>query len=136
MNRDIQPMKPGIAVGSLTLLLVGCSPSDPCQEHADQASCEAAKACIWHEKKSKCKTGDARVPAPTTETVPTPPPVPKNGASPAPEPNVVPEPTSPPEPNVVPEPTSPPEPPVAEPTPPEPPSAEPAPPSPPPPNDQ
>jgi outer membrane biosynthesis protein TonB len=130
-------MKPGIAVGSLTLLLVACSPSDRCQEHADRASCEAAKACVWREKKSKCKTGDARVPAPTTETMPTPSPVPgRGGAAPTQEPNVVPEPTSPPEPNVVPEPTSPPEPPVAEPTPPEPPIAEPTPPSPPPANDQ
>lgn len=48
-------MKCALAIGGLALLLVGCSPTDTCRSHIDEASCVADNACKWKAEKSRCK---------------------------------------------------------------------------------
>ena len=48
-------MKCVLAIGGVTLLLVACSPTDPCRSHSDEASCVADSACQWKAEKSRCK---------------------------------------------------------------------------------
>ena len=65
-------MKGGLAIVGITLLLVACSPSDPCRPHKDEASCSADKACKWKAEKKKCKTTKKGEKSPQGEKTTTP----------------------------------------------------------------
>jgi hypothetical protein len=108
-----QLMKIGLLLGSLTLLLVGCHPSDPCRLHTEQASCGTDNACVWNSDSDKCKTAKkVREPAAVPEATPVPAPAEPPAAAPSrPQPPIVePAPTPPMPPAATPEATPPPEP--------------------------
>jgi len=50
-------------------LLLGCSPTDPCRSHGDEASCVADKACQWKAKKNKCRAAE-KAPVPSEQAAP------------------------------------------------------------------
>ena len=97
-------MKCVLAIGGVTLLLVACSPTDPCRSHADEAACVADSACQWKAEKSKCKTAKKEkksqqsekttAPAPS-ESVARPPSEAPDGNSSSPSTDTQPQPTYP-----------------------------------------
>ena len=84
-------MKCVLAITGLALLLVACSPTDPCRSHADEASCVADKACKWNTKKDKCKAAKKGKKSPQSERATTPAPseqgAPPMESAPSAEPN-------------------------------------------------
>jgi hypothetical protein len=60
-------MKWVFAIAGLALLLVACSPTDPCRSHADEDSCVADKACQWKPKKNKCRAAKKEKKSPQSE---------------------------------------------------------------------
>jgi hypothetical protein len=75
-------MKRVITIIGLTLLLIACSPTDPCRSHTDEASCAADKACQWNSKKDRCKTPKEAKPS-ASGPAPSPTPSPSEQAPPA-----------------------------------------------------
>jgi hypothetical protein len=93
-------MKYALAITGLTLLVVACSPTDPCRSHSDEASCAADKACQWNSAKNKCKTSkDDQAKEENASPKPTPPPPPApsapSAAPPSGAPTTTPSPSAP-----------------------------------------
>jgi hypothetical protein len=92
-------MKSVLAISGLTIALVGCSPTDPCRSHSDEASCVADKACQWKTKKDKCHTVKENASSQEQAPTPTPGPSEQPAAPSTGAPTPAPSPTAPPAPN-------------------------------------
>jgi hypothetical protein len=77
-------MKCALPITGLVLLLIACSPTDPCRFHADEDSCVRDTACQWKTKNNECKAAKKGKKSPQSEKTTTP--APSKPAAPPTEP--------------------------------------------------